>query len=252
MLTRLLFVCILAIRAVSGIAHAQVPKAPKTSVQPAAVGDANTALVRLRAETIARIKEARAKNEHLLVLYQQERTRLEQEVVEWRRLHEQGVLARNELVPLEEKLAAARRNVEEVMLRIVEDEMAFNELSMRDELLRHVEAPKGAYKEDGITIRYHGSAPWSLADTPKIDGYFAQNFGKPLPVSAYGQSRAHDRLRLDHRDALDVALHPDSAEGKMLIAFLRRAGIPFIAFRRSLPGASTGAHIHIGNPSARH
>jgi hypothetical protein len=251
MLTRLFFVCIVAIWAVSGMTHAQVQEAAKSSVPAAATGDTNTALARLRAETIARIKEARAKNEHLLVLYQQERTRLEQEVVKWRKLHEEGVLARNELVLLEEKLAAARRNVDEVMLRILEDEMALSELSMRDELLRQVEAPKGAYREDGISIRYHGSTPWSLADTPKINGYFAQNFGKPLPVSAYGQSRAHDRLRLDHRDALDVALHPDSAEGKMLIAFLRRSGIPFIAFRRSLPGAATGAHIHIGNPSAR-
>jgi hypothetical protein len=30
---------------------------------------------------------------------------------------------------------------------------------------------------------------------------------------------------------------------------LRRAGIPFIAFRSAVAGAATGAHIHIGQPS---
>jgi len=48
-----------------------------------------------------------------------------------------------------------------------------------------------------------------------------------------------------------VALHPDSREGQSLIAYLRQSGIPFIAFRGAVPGAATGAHIHIGQPSPR-
>jgi hypothetical protein len=70
-------------------------------------------------------------------------------------------------------------------------------------------------------------------------------------VSALGQTATHDRMRFDHRDAIDVALHPDSPEGKALIDHLRRSGIPFIAFRNAAAGASTGAHIHIGRPSHR-
>jgi hypothetical protein len=50
---------------------------------------------------------------------------------------------------------------------------------------------------------------------------------------------------------MDVALHPDSKEGQSLLSFLRRSGIPFLAFRGAVAGASTGAHIHIGKPSAR-
>jgi hypothetical protein len=50
---------------------------------------------------------------------------------------------------------------------------------------------------------------------------------------------------------MDVALHPDSAEGKALMDYLRRSGVPFIAFRSSVPGASTGPHIHVGRPSGR-
>ena len=48
-------------------------------------------------------------------------------------------------------------------------------------------------------------------------------------MSAYGQTALHDRMGLDHRDALDVAVHPDSPEGRALMEYLREAGIPFIA-----------------------
>jgi hypothetical protein len=58
-------------------------------------------------------------------------------------------------------------------------------------------------------------------------------------------------LGLDHREAVDVALRPDSAEGRVLMAYLRRNGIPFIAFRGKLSSLSTGAHIHIGRRSPR-
>jgi predicted nicotinamide N-methyase len=58
-------------------------------------------------------------------------------------------------------------------------------------------------------------------------------------------------MRFDHRNAVDVALHPESVEGQSVLNFLRQAGIPFIAFRAAVPGAATGAHIHIGKPSPR-
>ena len=72
-----------------------------------------------------------------------------------------------------------------------------------------------------------------------------------LPRSAFGQTKVHDRLGLDHRTAIDVAVHPDSAEGGWLMQYLRQAGIPFIGVRDMVPGASTGAHVHIGAPSPR-
>jgi hypothetical protein len=86
---------------------------------------------------------------------------------------------------------------------------------------------------------------------PRIERYFSQAFGRRLPVTALGQSETHNRLRFDHRDSMDVALHPDSVEGKALTAHLRKAGIPFMAFRGAIPGTSTGPHIHIGRPSGR-
>lgn len=101
-------------------------------------------------------------------------------------------------------------------------------------------------------IRYEGAANWSVrTGFDKIDRFYRERFGRPLPISAMGQSPTHDRLGLDHSDAVDVAVRPDSASGRGLMAFLRRSDIPFIAFRRRMSRMSTGPHIHIGRPSPR-
>lgn len=96
------------------------------------------------------------------------------------------------------------------------------------------------------------SLRWSLADSKKVENFFFTKFGRPLPTSAFGQSYIHDRWGLDHRQGLDVGLHPDSAEGIALVAFLRAEKIPFLVFRHAIPGVATGPHIHIGRPSRRY
>lgn len=100
-------------------------------------------------------------------------------------------------------------------------------------------------------VRYAGTGAWSLADAATIQEFFERRFGRPLPVSAWGQTLLHDRLRLDHHNALDVAVHPDSMEGRALMAFLRSEGFPFVAVRARMRGVSTGAHIHVGPESCR-
>jgi hypothetical protein len=217
-----------------------------------AATDSSTELRRLRADAIAKMKESRIKYEQLLILYEEEQVRLTQDFQKRRELHEQGIIARDELMPVQKALAASLRNILDVKRWIMEDELAIAELDFLDELLRLPKSALGTYSERGKFIRFNGAADWSLAQVPKIEKFFSETFGKALPVSAYGQSAAHDRLRFDHREAIDVALHPDSSEGRSLISYLRQLSIPFIAFRSSVPGASTGAHIHIGRPSARH
>ena len=93
---------------------------------------------------------------------------------------------------------------------------------------------------------------WSLADAKKVENFFFTKFGRPLPTSAFGQSEIHDRWGLDHRQGMDVGLHPDSQEGIALINFLRAERIPFLIFRHAIPGVATGPHIHIGRPSHRY
>jgi hypothetical protein len=100
-------------------------------------------------------------------------------------------------------------------------------------------------------LSHHGPAAWSLARVDSVQRFFTERFGRPLPISALGQTPVHDRLGFDHRNAVDVAVHPDSAEGKALIAWLRSQGLSFLAFRGPVSGEATGAHLHIGEPSPR-
>jgi len=96
------------------------------------------------------------------------------------------------------------------------------------------------------------SLRWTLADSRKVENFFLTKFGRPLPTSAFGQSAIHDRWGLDHRQGLDVGLHPDSVEGAALVEFLRAEKIPYLVFRHAIPGVATGPHIHIGRPSHRY
>jgi|SRR5581483_5906298 len=102
-----------------------------------------------------------------------------------------------------------------------------------------------------IVSQPDGGAGWSLDDVPRVEQFYEETFGRPLPVSAYGQTELHDRLGFDHRDAIDVAVHPDSREGLALQQFLRAAGMPYIVARGSVRHRATGPHIHIGLPSHR-
>lgn len=92
---------------------------------------------------------------------------------------------------------------------------------------------------------------WRLTDAAKVKDFFQTTFNRPLPLSSFGQSEIHNRWGLDHRNGMDVNLHPDSPEGRALIDFLRSQSIPFLTFRSAIPGVATGPHIHVGNPSPR-
>jgi len=96
-----------------------------------------------------------------------------------------------------------------------------------------------------------GTGKWKLADATKVQDFFLAKFKKPLPMTAFGQSDLHTRWGWDHRNGMDVGLHPDSVEGRALMEFLRNESIPFLAFRGPVPGVATGPHIHIGNRSPR-
>jgi hypothetical protein len=212
---------------------------------------AESELARSRTDVIEKIKETRAGAEKLLALHETERQRLLEEYGRRRDLYYQGLIARNEVIQAEQALAEAMIRVDEDKRWLAETDMAITEYTMRDELLRLPRLAVGGYSETSKLLRFNGGALWSLGDAHKIEKFFVQTFGRALPISALGQTATHDRLRFDHRNAMDVALHPDSKEGQSLLSFLRQAGIPFIAFRNAVPGAATGAHIHIGKPSSR-
>jgi hypothetical protein len=102
-----------------------------------------------------------------------------------------------------------------------------------------------------LSETFEGTGKWSISDSARVESFFVSRFNRPLPLTAFGQSDLHNRWGLDHRHSMDVGLHPDSLEGKALIRFLLSEGIPFLAFRGSVPGVATGPHIHIGHGSPR-
>lgn len=117
------------------------------------------------------------------------------------------------------------------------------------ERVERIERSSSKLASTGETLQ--GSGNWRISDSAKVESFFMTKFGRPLPLTAFGQSDLHTRWGYDHRQGMDVGLHPDSPEGRGLIEFLRSEEIPFLAFREAVPGVATGPHIHVGNPSRR-
>jgi predicted RNase H-like nuclease (RuvC/YqgF family) len=184
-----------------------------------------------------------------LITYLEADVKTAEEAVETRKaLMEQSIVSKREVEEKERELNTARRKLDEARRQITETDMLIAEASEAE----HMPAiGPGVYDATAALIRYNGTSHWSLAEISKVEGYFTGTFGHALPISAYGQSAIHDKMGFDHRNAVDVAVFPDSAEGEALMAYLRSQGIPFIAFRHAVPGSATGAHIHIGFPSKR-
>jgi len=187
----------------------------------------------------------------LLVEYERNQSRLRAEVITKRKLHHDGQISQQEVKEAEQAFVAALNQVYTMRHSVLETDIALTEAALGEKVERMPPLPINGFSESTDLTRFNGSFKWSLKEAPQIQRYFAQSFGRQLPVTALGQSETHNRLGFDHHDSMDIALHPDSTEGKALIQQLRKMGIPFIAFRGAVPGASTGPHIHVGRPSGR-
>lgn len=168
-------------------------------------------------------------------------------------LHEKDLISGWELKNRERAVADLRTFIARDRESFATDgpESARVEEKTRQKSKRPVRSKGKVSRARPALIRYDGAESWTIDDAEKIKFFFRERFGRELPISAFGQSPTHDRLGLNHSDALDVAVRPDSAEGRALMAYLRSAGIPFTAFRGRISRMSTGAHIHIGPPSPR-
>jgi len=227
---------------------AGISQGTKRNPRSAAV---DTELARSRTEVLQKTKETRAGAEKLLALHEAELRRVTEEYERRRELYYQGLISRVDVIQAEERVAKTTLLIRDDKRFMAETDTALTEFTMRDELLRLPGLALGGYSETNHLLRFNGAAGFNLAEVAKIERFFTSSFGRGLPISALGQTATHDRMRFDHHNAVDVALHPESAEGQSVLNFLRQAGIPFIAFRGAVPGAATGAHIHIGKPSPR-
>ena len=197
---------------------------------------------------------AQAQTSSDLQLQEAEVTKQTASIDQLRQLYSEGLIARVELEKAEQNLVAATAAVEQTKQQIATAERLAAEKKKAEELAAKVKSfvkPTLMPLSTNAVAMRSTAGSWSLANLSNVQQFFFQTFGRPLPTSTIGQSATHDRMGWDHRNAVDVGLHPDSAEGRALINYLQSAGIPFLAFRAAIPGVATGPHIHIGSPSHR-
>jgi hypothetical protein len=193
--------------------------------------------------------------EELIALYEKEVKRTEEKLKQTKELYEQGLISKKNLEENQRAVADAKAKIENARQQIAAADERVAETLVEAETIEQMAKapplPKGKLVRTTTYIRYMGTGSWSLANAWQVQQFFQQRFGRPLPVSAFGQSSLHDRWGLDHHNAMDVGVNPGSVEGQALIAFLRANGIPFAAFSAAIFGSATGPHIHIGLPSHR-
>lgn len=209
-------------------------------------------LEKLAADVVRSTKEYRASLERLLAIYERDLAEREALVELRQDLLRGGIVSRRELEQAEQLRRESQENVDETRRWMQEADQLIAEATAAEALARLGPMARGAYQETATLIAYNGATRFNLqADWTKLQRFFTGRFGHALPISAFGQSAVHDRIGFDHRNAMDVALHPDSPEGRALMEHLRGLGIPFVAFRGAIPGSATGPHIHVGEPSRR-
>lgn len=166
-------------------------------------------------------------------------------VEEKRKLLGTGVIAAVDF----ESVTAALETREQVLV------LAKNRLRLLEDLRQMAETERKAAAAvpslANSMTRYDGNGAFTLADVPAIENQFEKQFHHDLPISALGQTTVHQALGLDHRNRVDVAVNPNSAEGLWLRRLLERLHVPYLAFSNAVAGAATAPHIHIGVGSTR-
>jgi hypothetical protein len=251
--TKALTVALLFVFCVSTIVAQSKKTKPQTNVKsPPALSE----LEQLRKQYIETTKDYKASLEKLLDLYKASVKKAEDRRDKSKQLFKEGLISRTQFEESERAVADEQLKIAGVQQQMKGAETQISETLLEIEGEKEIAKlrlkPKGGLIQTASFIRYTGAGTWAISQAGKLESFFQQTFKRPLPIAVFGQGAVHNRWHLDHRNAMDVSLHPDGAEGQALIDFMRRNGIPFSAFRGAIPGVATGPHIHIGRPSHRY
>jgi hypothetical protein len=226
----------------------------KTKKKPATAPP--TELTKLREEFVKATSEYKASLTKLLTIYEGNVKKAEEKLELSRKLLAEGLISRLQVEENERALAADKAKVEETRRQMTSaDEQVANifaESEAEKQLAKDLRLARQSLVRTASFTRYTGAPGWALSDAWKVQRFFSDTFHRQLPIAVFGQGAIHDRWRLDHRNAMDIQLHPDGVEGRALLEFLQKNGIPYLAFRSAIPGTATGPHIHIGRPSHRY
>jgi len=133
-----------------------------------------------------------------------------------RKLFADGLIARTQVEESERAVGAAKDKLAETQRQMDAADTQVAELLLEakaaEALAKSVRLAKGAMLRTTAMIRFQGGASWNLSDAWKVQKFYSDSFKKPLPVAVFGQGSIHDRWRLDHRNAMDISLHPDGIE----------------------------------------
>lgn len=229
-------------------------KTSKSRKKPAAAPV--TELTKLREEFVKATNEYKTSLGKLVAIYEGNVKKAEEKVELSKKLLAEGLISRLQVEENERELAATKTLVAETrrQMTTADDQIAaiVVETAVEKEISKNLRLARQSLVRTAAFVRYNGVPGWSLGEAYKIQRFFSGTFNKQLPVAVFGQGAIHERWRLDHRNAMDVSLHPDGVEGQALLNFLQKNGIPYLAFRAAIPGTATGPHIHIGRPSHRY
>jgi hypothetical protein len=243
---------LLLVLSANGIAQ---KKTSSSKSQPAQTST-QSELEKLRQQYVETTKEYKASLEKLRDLYKASTEKAEDRLDKSKELFKDGLISKKQVEESEQALETERQKISgvEQQLKTADTQIAQTlvEVEGEKQIARFRLKPKNGLIQTASFIRYTGAGSWAISQAGKLESFFQQTFRRPLPIAVFGQGSIHNRWRLDHRNAMDVSLHPDGAEGQALIDFMRRNGIPFSAFRGAIPGVATGPHIHIGKPSHRY
>lgn len=215
-----------------------------------------TELSKLREQYIKATNEYKASVGKLIPFYESNVKKAEEKLEQSKKLFAEGLIARAQVDENERALALAKEKLAETNRQMVNaDEQIAGvlvETAADEEIAKNLRLAKQRLVRTASFTRFTGAGGWNLGDAWKIQRFFSDTFNKQLPIAVFGQGAIHERWRLDHRNAMDIQLHPDGVEGRALLNFLQKNGIPYSAFRTAIPGTATGPHIHIGRPSHRY
>lgn len=235
---------------VDGAAQKAKPQPKKAAPPPA------TDLSKLRDEYINATKDYKESLKKLLELYKGSVKKVEQKHEQMQKLFAQGLVSKLEVEQAESAVADAKLKVTGVEQQIGGADLqianALIEIEGEKQLAKLGPMRRGSLVKTTSFMRFSGAGRWVLSQANLIESFFQQSFHRPLPIAVFGQGSIHNQWRLDHRNAMDISLHPDGPEGQALIRYMQSNGIPFSAFRGAIPGVATGPHIHIGMPSHRY
>ena len=215
-----------------------------------------TELTKLREEFVKATDEYKASLTKLITIYEGDVKKAEEKLELSRKLLAEGLISKLQVEENERALASEKAKVEETRRQMTNADAQvagiFVETEAEQELAKNLRLARQSLVRTSSFTRYTGSSGWGLSDAWKVQRFFSDTFKRELPIAVFGQGAIHDRWRLDHHNAMDIQLHPDGVEGRALLEFLQKNGIPYLAFRSAIPGTATGPHIHIGRPSHRY